>query len=426
MLTKRFNQIFKLIILGLLLAGMPRVTAQSITLAECQSRAMAASPLQQKSNYVASIRTLQEQNRTASSLPQLSVQGSATYQSDVFHFPLSLPGSDIPMVPKDQYNLSVQLNQQLYDGGMARANRQVEDAELSIRQTETDLSLTQVQSVISELYFGVLTVQENTLLIDALLNELDNRYNKARVSYQNGLVLASTLRLIEKEKLKAAQQKVSLAIRQEALRQALGNWVGQDLRTYQLIFPEILPPPNAINRVEIRLFDQQNELYHSKILLNQTTKRPRLSAFALAGLGQPNPMNFFETGWSDYYMIGARLQWNAWDWGKTRRNSDILAISQQSITSEKEQFLRNVQSQQFLAASEIEQLNQLLLMDQKLVALQKEILEESRIQAEQGTLSEADYISQLNEYVQVQLQLKLHQIQLSYQTIAYMILTGNL
>lgn len=57
--------------------------------------------------------------------PQISLQGSASWQTDVLEFPfdLSAYGIEMPTFSKDQYAAIIELSQVLWDGGMIAANR---------------------------------------------------------------------------------------------------------------------------------------------------------------------------------------------------------------------------------------------------------------------------------------------------------------
>lgn len=69
-------------------------------------------------------------------LPQLSVSGKASYQSDVTKLPLDgdkisslLPGFEIPSLSKDQYQVVAQVDQTIWDGGSTRSARALTRAE---------------------------------------------------------------------------------------------------------------------------------------------------------------------------------------------------------------------------------------------------------------------------------------------------------
>lgn len=64
-------------------------------------------------------------NAYMSYFPQISLQGSASWQTDVLEFPFDLSpyGITMPTFSKDQYAAVIELSQVLWDGGMIAANR---------------------------------------------------------------------------------------------------------------------------------------------------------------------------------------------------------------------------------------------------------------------------------------------------------------
>ena len=60
-------------------------------------------------------------------LPQLSINGQATYQSEVTELPIkiNLPGINIEGLDKDQYKATADVNQILFEGGNISAQKNV-------------------------------------------------------------------------------------------------------------------------------------------------------------------------------------------------------------------------------------------------------------------------------------------------------------
>ena len=50
-------------------------------------------------------------------LPQFALSAKASYQSDVTELPVKIPGIDIKGQPKDQYQVMLELKQNIWDGG---------------------------------------------------------------------------------------------------------------------------------------------------------------------------------------------------------------------------------------------------------------------------------------------------------------------
>lgn len=57
------------------------------------------------------------ENAAKGYLPQFALSAKASYQSDVTEIPVKLPGVDLKGLPKDQYQVMLELQQKIWDGG---------------------------------------------------------------------------------------------------------------------------------------------------------------------------------------------------------------------------------------------------------------------------------------------------------------------
>ena len=58
-------------------------------------------------------------------MPQFSLSGKATYQSDITRLPVEIPNLDIKTAPKDQYQVMLEVQQTLWDGGDIRSRKRL-------------------------------------------------------------------------------------------------------------------------------------------------------------------------------------------------------------------------------------------------------------------------------------------------------------
>lgn len=105
-------------------------------------------------------------------LPQISLSGKATYQSDITKLPVEIPNLEIQTAPKDQYQLMLEVQQTLWDGGAIRSKKQLTRAasEVELRKQEVDMYA--LNQRVDQLFFGILLFDEqlkqNELLQDDL------------------------------------------------------------------------------------------------------------------------------------------------------------------------------------------------------------------------------------------------------------------
>ncbi len=413
-LTKRLNHIIKYSsVLAVSLLLMNGSHAQSLTIEDCQQKAEQLSPLKKQEQYIKSIDELNQQIVRTNWLPGINFQGRATYQSDVFKLPIDNPMFEVPDIPKDQYQLTLNLNQTIYDGGATRAANILENTKTTSKSAQLEVSLYQVRKVINDLYFGILSLNKSLEINQAVLKELDNQIRRGESAVKNGVLLARELKSLQKQKLSFLQQQNELKLKRGALLNILGDWIGEPLNANTVLtLPEIEKVNTSISRPELMVFSTQMQQLDAQQSILSSRYKPKLAAFATAGFGNPNQYNFFETDWSTYYMIGGELSWSPWDWNKTRKQQEILSINQQIIKTERENFEKNVNNQLIQQQSEIELLQESLSTDQELVMLQKDITETAASQFEKGVISATDYLTELNELTRTQLQYRLHQIQL--------------
>ena len=103
-----------------------------LTLEECQCRAQANYPLVRRYGLIEKAREYNLANAGKGYLLQFSISGKVTYQSDVTKLPVEIPGVDIKSMPKDQYQVMLELQQKIWDGGGIRTQKKQTTAEAEI------------------------------------------------------------------------------------------------------------------------------------------------------------------------------------------------------------------------------------------------------------------------------------------------------
>ena len=160
--------------------------ADTLTVQQCRDLALKNSPLQQKKLYAESINTLQVRNLHSNALPRIQAGAQATWQSDVFGLPFKFPGSEIPTVPKDQYKLSVDVAQRIWDGGSDRILRQQRDRERDLAAAQVDVDVFSLREIVTDLYFKALLLQESEAVLAASQQDLQARLKQAEAAVAEG------------------------------------------------------------------------------------------------------------------------------------------------------------------------------------------------------------------------------------------------
>lgn len=386
----------------------------TLSVQQCRLLALQNSPLQQKKLYAESVYALQTRNIQSSSLPRIQVGGQATWQSDVFGLPINSPLFEIPIVPKDQYKLSVDAAQRIWDGGSDRYLRRQRELERDLTAAQVDVDVFQLREVVTDLYFKALLLQESNVILNTSKEDLNNRLKQAEAAIAQGVSLRSNADQIKIQILKTEQQIVGIQSDMSALKAMLAQWIGREKPDFELVAPVASSAPlQGEKRPEYQLFALQQQSFQLQKDRLQLLKQPRIEAFAQGGLGRPNPFNFFETGFEPFLLLGLRASWTPFDWGNQRRDAEVLAIQMKNIDAQRLAFEQRLQANNLKDERDFnEKYRQQLELDDAMLRLQEDIIRRADAQVQNGVMTMTDYLSQLNILTQTRLNQKTHALQM--------------
>lgn len=398
------------------LAPFRGLASDTLTVQQCRDQAVQNSPLQQRKLYAESISALQIRNLQSNSLPRIQFGAQASWQTDVVQFPGDSPLFKVPEIPKDQYRVSVDVAQRIWDGGSDRyAERQRRlDSELAAAQVDVDVF--QLREVVTDLYFRALLLQESEAILQAAKADLQSRLKQAEASVTEGVALRTTADQVRIQILKTEQQIAATQVDKQAMLEMLAKWINRPNTDFQLAAPVWTDEPlQPQQRPEYRLFDLQQSAWQIQKDRLHLLSQPRIEAFAQGGFGQPNPLNFFETGFEPFSIFGLRAAWTPIDWGNRQRDAEALDLQIKSVEIQRDAFEQRLEANTIrdfwdLNVKYKEQLQQ----DEAIVALQQDIVRRADAQVKNGVMTTTDYLAQINLLTQARLTQKTHELQLTH------------
>ena len=403
----------KLLFLGLLLPAHLLMAKETVTLEQCQQWARENHPVLKQSGLYQQILDLKNENNTAVFLPQVTLNGQATYQSDVTKIALSMPGINIPTVDKDQYKFYLDLKQTIWDGGLSKAKELINETENAGNQSQIEVELYQVKEKVNQFYFTSFLIQENLKILEKKNETLVERQKILESAVKNGMVLSSELDQLLAELIKTDQLVLELKNNQETVLSALAILTGKNtdqIRNLALTEePMLLDKP--LMRPELDLFSKQNELLEANSEILKKQRNPKLFGFGQAGYGKPG-LNMLNNKFDTYYLVGLGFNWNVLDWKTTSRQRQILKLQQDIIQTKQELFVRNIDLATDQQTKQISQITELLKSDRDLIQVRERITKTSASKIENGAITMADYIQDLNTEITAKLTLETHKIQL--------------
>ncbi len=387
---------------------------ESVTLEQCQKWARESHPALKQLEIYQQMLNLKNENNLTSYLPQVTLNGQASYQSDVTKIGISLPNINIPSVDKDQYKVYLDLKQTIWDGGLTKAKEKLNQAETEGSRKQTEVELYQVKERVNQFFFTTFLIQENQKILNKKTETLAERKKIMESAVKNGVVLSSELDQILAELLKTKQQLLELNTNLETVRYAMAILTGKTADQFQKLAMNddtfILDKP--LMRPELDLFAKQTELLDANSELLKKQRNPKLFGFGQAGYGRPG-LNMMSTKFDTYYMVGVGFSWNVFDWKTTSRQQQVLKLQQEVIQTKQKSFEQNIDLATDQQQKQIKQVTELLKTDQELIEVRERITKTSASKLENGTITSADYVQDLNAETTARLTMETHKIQLN-------------
>lgn len=401
------------------------LAAQTLSLDSCYALARRNYPLVQQFDLVEKSKELSLENASKGYLPQLAVNGQATYQSEVTSLPISFPGLNVPELSKDQYRLFGEVNQPLTDLLFVKEQQDLIRANSAVESQKIEVELHKLRERVYQLYFGVLYMDARLAQAQLLIKDLEAGLAKVQAAISGGVALKSQADQLRAELLKARQQITELKSGRRAFADALGLLIHQNIDEKMVLETPAVPNTSIeIRRPELALFSsQQQSLTQQSRLLNNKTL-PRLGAFFQGGYGRP-ALNVLSNDFEPYFITGLRLNWNISSFYTSGNERKLLSTQQSAIALQRETFLLNTRLAVQQQNAEIAKWQDLIASDQEIIQLRESIKNTAQQQLSNGTATATDYLNYVNAEDLARQQLILHRMQLLLAQYNQLLTTGN-
>jgi outer membrane protein TolC len=360
-------------------------------------------------------------------LPQISLSGQATYQSEVTAVKVPIPGVNIESPAKDQYRILADVNQLLYDGGLIKQQKNIQLLSDEVEQQRIEVELYKIKDRINQLFLGVLFLDEQLKQVDLIKADLNNGIKRVEAQVNNGVAFRSNLNVLQAELLKADQRVIELKSSRKGYIDVLSLFVNQSLPEDTRFDKPVVETSvliNDIQRPELKLYSTQEKLLGGQLKVIDSRNKPKASLFWQGGYGRPG-LNFLENVFSFYYTTGLRLNWNFGGLYTQKKEKNIVELNQKTIEVQKEVFLLNTNTDLKRQQSEVEKLQKLVATDRDIIDLRIKVKDAAKAQLENGVITANDYLREINAEDQARQSLITHQIQLLQAQINYQTISGK-
>ncbi len=401
--------------------------AQTITLEQVQQKAKQQYPLIKQKGLIKQVKDISIENLRKGFLPQLSLNGQATYQSEVTTVKIPFPGVTIEPLSKDQYKLVADVNQMIYDGGLLKQQTAMQQMNAEVEDQKIEVELYKLNERINQVYLSILYIDEQLKQTELVRKDLETGLKKIEAQVNGGVAFKSNLNLLKAELLKIDQRIIELQSSRTGLLDVLTLFTGEAYTfTTQLEKPVVqLPAYDAtVSRPEINLFQKQQQLLGVQNNLIKAKNLPKTSFFFQGGYGRPG-LNFLENKFATYYVTGVRFNWAFGGLYTAKREKELIGLNQQIIAVQQDVFLLNTNTQLKQQQAEIDKIKKLISKDNDIIELRIKVKEAANAQLENGVITANDYLREINAEDQARQTLILHQLQLLQAQINYQTIKGK-
>lgn len=414
----------------------------TLSLKQCHDIAINNYPLSKQFSLLEEQNDIRLKGLNTNYLPQLAINGQATYQSEVTEVDvvipdITIPGSGITITPqqpqvepppKDQYKITLDLQQSIYDGGITSKQKDIQNLDLEISKQSIEIELYKLKENINSVYFSIILLQESNNLLHVLKSQLNNKLEETESAVRNGVLLESERDILLAELLKLEQQITEVESSRMAAVNILSELMSEELDENTILE---IPDPHiqsyAFNntRPEFQLFNMQISKIESSKKLITSSWNPRLFGFGSLGYGKPG-LNMLSNEFKEFYIVGAKLNWQLWNWNKNKRDKEVLDIQNEIIRTQQETFNKNVKVGAESKLSDIQKYEKLISKDLEIISIRERVANTASSQLDNGVITSTEYVSRLNEATQAKINMQSHKIQLVQAKINYLAATGGM
>jgi outer membrane protein TolC len=404
------KSLFSLILL--LFCYIVKAQNKTLSIEECYQLAKQNYPLVKQRDLIVKSKEFSVQNASKGYLPQIAINGQATYQSDVTEIPLRLPGIDVPSLSKDQYKIYGEINQSLFDGGIIKQQKKVQETNALVEEQKLETELYKLKERINQLYFGILMVDEQTKLSLLIKQDIQNGITKTEAAISNGVAFKMNVDVLKAELLKINQRMTELKANRKAYTEMLTLFINQTFdETTSLVKPQNVMVSSTISRHELIVFESQSKNLAIQNDILKAKNLPKFNLFLQGGYGRP-ALNMLSNKFEAYYIGGIRMNWSLTGLYTFKKDKALLDISRQNIELQKEVFLFNTNFTLKQQNAEVIKLQELLKSDDEIISLRSGIKKTASTQLENGIINSDDYLREVNAEDQARENKLLHEIQL--------------
>ena len=385
-----------------------------ITLEECQRKTQDNYPLVHQYGLVEKTKEYNLENAAKGYLPQFALSAKASYHSDVTEIPVKLPGVDLKGLSKDQYQVMLELQQKIWDGGGIRMQKKQTIAEAEVEKEKLNVDMYALNNRVNDLYFGILLLDEQIKQNTLLQDELERNYRQITAYVENGIANQADLDAVKVEQLNTKQKRVDLVSSRAAYLKMLSLLVGEALSPETVLEKPVpqsmVSAVSEIRRPELALFDAQGAGLQVQEKALNVRHLPQFGLFVQGAYGNPG-LDMLKNEFSPYYMAGVRLSWNFGSLYTLKNDRRVIEKKRQQLDNNRDVFLFNTRLEMTQQDQAIHSLEKQMRDDDEIIRLRTNIRKAAEAKVANGTLTVTEMLRELTNESLARQSKAIHEIQ---------------
>ncbi len=406
-------------------------SVSAVTLDSCRQWARDNYPAIQEYQLIKESADYSVSNAARGWIPRFTLSAQAIYQSEAADMGevwsemgldavLQQLGKEMPELRMQQLQGKVQLDvqQTIWDGGASHASKEIAKATAAADIAALEVDLDKLDERITNLYFGILLLDEQMGQMESLVKLLEANLSRARTLLNADAALQSDVYAVEVEHLSAQQKLTDLRHSSMAYRQMLSLLVGKNTSESELIRPS---GDEAMRRLgdeaipELRLMDAQTSLLQAQEKRLWVSTMPQFMAFAQGWYGYPT-LNMFEamqsSQWGLSGVVGVTMRWNISSYYTLNNQRKQLQLRREQIQMKKNVIQRREDLNEIQTNNEIMRLTTAIENDKQIVKLRTAVREAAEVRYENQTITTSELLKAIHDEMQAKSTMAIHEVQL--------------
>lgn len=341
--------------------------------------------------------------------PKVAANANYTRLDPVSSF--NFGGTPMDIMPHNNYNFNVSIDQTIYDFGRTQANINLARSRMLSTQDRTKEVKWTLSYYTAQIYYGILFLQHSINVENEQITTLQHDLELVKKRQEGGTATSYDLLTTKVQIATEQNRKVDLQNQRDkqiiVLRKLMGWYQSRPVALQgTLALPDTTamlrqPTVNLNNRPDYLLLEDQKNVYQKQYQLARTIELPSLNAGVTGG-------------WKNGYIANLKKLYKNWSFGinlrvpifsgyASRYQQQVAKAHMEAVSDQQRDLQRTIQSQVATADSDYEAARKKLKTAKLQIQQAQEQIKLARLRYENGVITSQDLLDSETKLAQARL-----------------------